>query len=109
MMAHLRYVIGAENSYNYRLQGLHPVHLGDSFANGRYEVVHKLGHGRSSTCWLVYDTKTRTYASLKIIVASKSVTEVRPMWGFATSHYSRERSATMHQDLSREMRHDVSH
>ncbi|KAJ7220556.1 kinase-like domain-containing protein [Mycena pura] len=76
MAAQLRYVIGAENPYNYRLQGLHPVHLGDSFADGRYEVVHKLGNGQSSTCWLVYDTKTRTYASLKIIVASKSVTEV---------------------------------
>ncbi|KAJ7192753.1 hypothetical protein GGX14DRAFT_594125 [Mycena pura] len=33
----------------------------------------------------------------------------RPMWGFAISHYSREKSVTMHQDLSREMRHDVSH
>ena len=53
MRAQLQYVIGAENPYNYRLQGLHPVHLGDSFASGRYEVVQKLGDGRSSMCWLL--------------------------------------------------------
>ncbi|KAJ7803789.1 kinase-like domain-containing protein [Mycena olivaceomarginata] len=62
---------GAENPGNYRPQGLHPVHLGDSFADGRYTVVHKLGHGMSSTIWLVHDAKTQSYASLKIIAACR--------------------------------------
>lgn len=65
-------VIGAENPANYRPGGFHPVHLGDSFANGRYTVVHKLGHGISSTIWLVLDGTTQTYASLKIIAAGRS-------------------------------------
>ncbi|KAJ6463435.1 kinase-like domain-containing protein [Mycena sanguinolenta] len=76
IMARLRSVIGAENPDNYKPQGLHPVHLGDSFAAGRYKVVHKLGYGLSSTIWLVHDANTRTYASLKIINASVSVTEL---------------------------------
>ncbi|KAF7322179.1 Protein kinase [Mycena kentingensis (nom. inval.)] len=65
---------GAENPLSYELGGLHPVHLGDMFANGRYTIVRKLGHGGSSTIWLVSDAETRTYASLKIISASRSNT-----------------------------------
>ena len=34
-------------------RGYHPVHLGDTFKDGTYEVVHKLGYGGFSTVWLV--------------------------------------------------------
>ncbi len=37
----------------YHPGGFHPVHLGDIFANGGYEVLRKLGYGRYSTVWLV--------------------------------------------------------
>jgi serine/threonine protein kinase len=67
-------VFGAEDPKMYHRQGLHPVHLGDTFV-GRYTVVHKLGHGASSTIWLVEDTKTCSYASLKIISAAQSASQ----------------------------------
>lgn len=37
--------------YMYRPGGFHPVHLGD-LLDGRFEVVHKLGHGGHATVWL---------------------------------------------------------
>lgn len=39
----------------YRPGGFHPVSIGDCFAQGRYRVLHKLGHGGSSTVWLARD------------------------------------------------------
>ena len=35
--------------------GYHPVTLGDTFKDGRYEAHHKLGWGGSYTVWLAYD------------------------------------------------------
>jgi serine/threonine-protein kinase SRPK3 len=49
--------------------GYHPVHLSDTFKDGTYEVVHKLGYGTFSTVWLVKDKKQGPYASLKILLA----------------------------------------
>ncbi|KAM5356676.1 hypothetical protein ACJ41O_003322 [Fusarium nematophilum] len=37
--------------YDYELGYLHPIHLHDTL-NGRYRVIHKLGHGGSATIWL---------------------------------------------------------
>ncbi|KAL0960784.1 hypothetical protein HGRIS_005805 [Hohenbuehelia grisea] len=56
-----------ENLNNYRPGGYHPVHLGDTFNDGRYTVLHKLGYGSYSTVWLVKDTVANTYASLVCI------------------------------------------
>jgi hypothetical protein len=39
----------------YRPGGYLPVHIGDLFKDGRYEVIHKLGKGAFSTVWLVRD------------------------------------------------------
>ena len=50
-------VPGEESSALYRPGGYHPVHLGDTFKDGTYEVVHKLGYGSFSTVWLVEDKK----------------------------------------------------
>ncbi|KAF7307276.1 Protein kinase [Mycena indigotica] len=61
-----------ESLLNYKPGGLHPVHIGDTFAEGRYEVIDKLGHGCSSTIWLVRDSTTANYVSLKIIEACRS-------------------------------------
>ncbi|KAF7322181.1 Protein kinase [Mycena kentingensis (nom. inval.)] len=61
-----------EDPRGYKPGGLHPVHLGDKFSDGRYTVIRKLGHGASSTIWLVSDAKTSSYASLKIVSAKKS-------------------------------------
>jgi serine/threonine-protein kinase SRPK3 len=35
--------------------GYHPVHVGDTFAGGRYQVIRKLGWGHFSTVWLARD------------------------------------------------------
>ncbi|GJJ15407.1 hypothetical protein Clacol_009683 [Clathrus columnatus] len=56
----------------YRPGGFHPVHLNDTFKNGRYRVIHKLGYGSYGTVWLVHDTISKRYASLKILAADAS-------------------------------------
>ncbi|KAF4977314.1 hypothetical protein FZEAL_6137 [Fusarium zealandicum] len=53
----------------YRPGGFHPVAIGDSFCNGRYQVIHKLGFGGHSTVWLARDTSRQCYAALKICMA----------------------------------------
>ncbi|TFY66285.1 hypothetical protein EVG20_g4810 [Dentipellis fragilis] len=46
---------GVEDAEDYQLGGLHPITIGDTFSEGRYRVVHKLGFGSSSTVWLARD------------------------------------------------------
>jgi serine/threonine-protein kinase SRPK3 len=66
-----------ENVELYRPGGLHPVRIGDVFANGSYKVLHKLGHGGSSTVWLARDQRPQssvsaTLVALKILSADQS-------------------------------------
>ena len=49
--------------------GLHPVSIGDVFADGRYKVLHKLGYGGSSTIWLVRDSVSGILVALKVLAA----------------------------------------
>ncbi len=63
----------------YRPGGYHPVHLGDTFHDDTYQVVHKLGYGQYSTVWLVEDRKRGRYASLKILTATAPTSEVDVM------------------------------
>ena len=44
-----------ENLIKYLPGGYHPVHLGDNFKDGRYQIHHKLGWGGFSTVWLAKD------------------------------------------------------
>lgn len=44
-----------EKLSKYRPGGYHPVSLGDTFKDGRYEIHHKLGWGGFSTVWLAHD------------------------------------------------------
>ena len=52
--------------------GYHPVEIGDKFHNDRYEVVHKLGFGRSSTTWLAQDRQNSRLVALKISTAESA-------------------------------------
>lgn len=40
---------------SYRPGGYHPVQLGDTFLNGRFHVIRKIGYGSFSTVWLAHD------------------------------------------------------
>lgn len=57
-----------EDLEQYRAGGYHPTLVDDSFQDGRYTVVHKLGYGGYSTTWLARDHQQNRYVSLKIKV-----------------------------------------
>ena len=46
-----------ENFLDYRLGGFHPVTLGDTLKDGRYQIHHKLGFGGFSTVWVARDRR----------------------------------------------------
>jgi hypothetical protein len=64
-----------EDAEMYRPGGFHPVHLGDTFKNGQYRVIRKLGDGSFSTVWLAVDNQFAstcplnkiTFADIKIL------------------------------------------
>lgn len=43
-----------------------PVYNGDRLDGYRYKVVHKLGHGATSTVWLARDRVLQIYVAVKI-------------------------------------------
>ncbi|OGM49926.1 hypothetical protein ABOM_001472 [Aspergillus bombycis] len=61
-----------EQLSRYRPGGYHPVCLGDTFKNGRYEIHHKLGWGGFSTVWLANDKEKNRWVSLKVLKADTS-------------------------------------
>ncbi|RAL12027.1 kinase-like protein [Aspergillus homomorphus CBS 101889] len=62
---------GIERLEYYRPGGYHPVQIGDHF-QGRYRVVHKLGHGSYSTKWLAHDRRNHKYVAMKICTANSN-------------------------------------
>lgn len=62
-----------EKLSGFRPGGYHPIHLQDKLCDGRYRIVHKLGHGGYSTVWLCRDqhVDTPSYVALKILIASE--------------------------------------
>ncbi|KAK2808117.1 hypothetical protein FQN50_005035 [Emmonsiellopsis sp. PD_5] len=64
--------VDVEDLEGYTPGGYHPTLIGDTFCNGRYTIVHKLGFGGYSTIWLARDQQLHRYVSLKILVASAS-------------------------------------
>lgn len=64
---------GAESINDYKPGGFHPTHLGDLLGQeGRYRVVHKLGHGGFGTVWLCRDLKEDKWNAVKILAAAHS-------------------------------------
>ncbi|KAL8918353.1 MAG: hypothetical protein Q9172_005464 [Xanthocarpia lactea] len=64
--------IDAEPLHRYRQGGYHPTHLGDTFKNGRYKIMHKLGWGGYGTVWLAKDQLLPRYAAIKVMVSEIS-------------------------------------
>ncbi|KAI2465853.1 kinase-like domain-containing protein [Annulohypoxylon bovei var. microspora] len=72
--------LDVEDRERYRPGGYHPVHLNDYLdPENRFQVIHKLGWGISSTVWLCYDDKSRSYRSIKIMTAEESAEECREL------------------------------
>ncbi|TEB21262.1 kinase-like protein [Coprinellus micaceus] len=69
-----------EDLETYVENGNHPCSIGDTLSNGRYQILHKLGFGGSSTVWLARDrgphslpaSPTRALVTMKIMAASLS-------------------------------------
>ena len=66
-----------EDIYRYEPGGYHPTHLGDTFQNGRYKILHKLGSGGFSMVWLARDQLNMQYVALKICIAQASYDNLR--------------------------------
>ncbi|CAK5280084.1 unnamed protein product [Mycena citricolor] len=56
-----------ESPAEYNSGGYLPVKVSDTFKNGRYTVVRKLGWGHFSTVWLVKDSNTTRHSALKVV------------------------------------------
>ncbi|KAF5972990.1 hypothetical protein FBULB1_8510 [Fusarium bulbicola] len=56
--------------------GYHPVQINDILHHGRYQIVHKLGHGTFSTAWLALDRHSSTYVAVKVGTADADKDEV---------------------------------
>ncbi|KAL9051507.1 MAG: hypothetical protein Q9162_005980 [Coniocarpon cinnabarinum] len=69
----------------YKEGGFCPVHLGDFFENGNYQIVYKIAYSGSSTVWLardnIYDSEQTSlkhpfqYVALKILAADEGPQE----------------------------------
>ncbi|ESK87129.1 cmgc srpk protein kinase [Moniliophthora roreri MCA 2997] len=64
-----------EDWEDYVKGGYHPVKIGDTFSEGRYVVVRKLGWGHFSTVWLARDEKTDRHVALKVVKSAPRYTE----------------------------------
>ncbi|EER28549.1 Protein kinase domain containing protein [Coccidioides posadasii C735 delta SOWgp] len=64
-----------EDSEDYCKGGYHPVQVGETYNNGRYVVIRKLGWGHFSTVWLSRDTTTGKHVALKVVRSAAHYTE----------------------------------
>lgn len=64
-----------EDSEDYCKGGYHPVSIGETYNNGRYVVIRKLGWGHFSTVWLSRDTTTGKHVALKVVRSAAHYTE----------------------------------
>ncbi|CAO1614105.1 unnamed protein product [Sympodiomycopsis kandeliae] len=64
-----------EDLEDYCKGGYHPVHVGDTFSDGRYLIVRKLGWGHFSTVWLAKDGKAKRHVALKVVKSAPHYTE----------------------------------
>lgn len=65
-----------ESVKDYCKGGYHPIQVGESFKDGRYVVVRKLGWGHFSTVWLAKDLKNgNKHVALKVVRSASHYTE----------------------------------
>ncbi len=64
-----------EDSEDYCKGGYHPVHVGETYKDGKYTIVRKLGWGHFSTVWLSKDNTTGKHVALKVVRSAAHYTE----------------------------------
>jgi serine/threonine-protein kinase SRPK3 len=64
-----------EDYEDYCKGGYHPVQVGETFKDGRYEVIRKLGWGHFSTVWLSRDSHCGRHVALKVVRSAAHYTE----------------------------------
>ncbi|MCJ1415724.1 serine/threonine protein kinase, CMGC group [Xylographa parallela] len=64
-----------EDSEDYCKGGYHPVQVGETYKEGKYIVVRKLGWGHFSTVWLSRDTESGRHVALKVVRSAAHYTE----------------------------------
>ncbi len=72
-----------EEIEDYQPGGYHPISIGDTFDQGRYRILHKLGFGGSSTVWLARDqregkdrSRIATLKAMRADISSQSSGEI---------------------------------
>jgi serine/threonine-protein kinase SRPK3 len=71
-----KYIEEVEVLEDYRPGGYHPFQINETLHHGRYQIVHKLGHGTFSTAWFALDQNSSTYVAVKIGTADSDKDEV---------------------------------
>ncbi|CAE6431226.1 unnamed protein product [Rhizoctonia solani] len=61
-----------EDLLDYADGGYLPVHIGDTFKEGRYLIVRKLGWGHFSTVWLAKDRTSNRHVAIKVVKSAKT-------------------------------------
>ncbi|ORX93074.1 kinase-like protein [Basidiobolus meristosporus CBS 931.73] len=69
------YLTDEEDLEDYTSGGYHPVKVGDSYNNGRYTILRKLGWGHFSTVWLAKDHKGVRHVAMKVVKSAPHYTE----------------------------------
>ncbi|SCU83323.1 LAME_0C04742g1_1 [Lachancea meyersii CBS 8951] len=64
-----------ESLIDYKPGGYHPAFRGETYNNGRYVLVRKLGWGHFSTVWLAKDTVSHAHVAMKVVRSDKVYTE----------------------------------
>lgn len=68
--------LNEESATDYCNGGYHPVEIGETFKNGRYVIVRKLGWGHFSTVWLAKDTHDENrHVAMKVVRSASHYTE----------------------------------
>ncbi|KAG0681259.1 serine/threonine protein kinase, CMGC group [Pichia californica] len=64
-----------EDSAEYKEGGYHPAYIGETYKNGRYILVRKLGWGHFSTVWLAKDTINNVHVAMKVVRSAQGYRE----------------------------------
>ncbi|RKP25180.1 kinase-like domain-containing protein [Syncephalis pseudoplumigaleata] len=64
-----------EDLEDYCKGGYHAVSIGETFKDGRYTILRKLGWGHFSTVWLARDAECERYVALKVVKSAQHYTE----------------------------------